>query len=221
MLLRIDPLGRPTVVVGSDHYFQTCCPYVVPKFQHQAKITACLDWTGRVDHWWLLLLYIGPCFSTGIFPLSLFFILLIHSADPQSQSVVIFYFTHVVRPSPHSNFAIQDKFQVKIMLWVWPRGSLMTPNVVLSSFSFLLSTLFSLLNFFSSWIHRPHSNFWKLTKYVRQKYGPNSNLIIFPDESRIFWRRFMCIHIHVLIFGERIQKTWQGSSMIHNAQPST
>ena len=24
----IDPLGRPTIPAGSDHYFGTCCPYV-------------------------------------------------------------------------------------------------------------------------------------------------------------------------------------------------
>ena len=53
----IDPLGRPTVTVDSDHYFYTCCPSVrtnasVPAFQNltnqnhfQVKITITIGMT--------------------------------------------------------------------------------------------------------------------------------------------------------------------------------
>ena len=38
MSLLIDPLGRPKVTAGSDHYFRTCCLYVRPHFEARTVI---------------------------------------------------------------------------------------------------------------------------------------------------------------------------------------
>ena len=35
--IKIDPLGRPTIPAGSDHYFCTCCQSVRPHFSNLAK----------------------------------------------------------------------------------------------------------------------------------------------------------------------------------------
>ena len=46
----VDPRGRPTVTVGSDHYihtFRTC----IPTFQNRPKQKKQIElWDGRVDH---------------------------------------------------------------------------------------------------------------------------------------------------------------------------
>ena len=41
---------------------------------------------------------------------------LIHEADPQSRSIVIIVFAHVVRPSVRPHFSKQNKFQAKAMI---------------------------------------------------------------------------------------------------------
>ena len=70
-------------------------------------------------------------------------VLLIHSADPQSWSVVIILFAHVVRMSVirrPSTFQYKTNFKWKqcsllamARLWVCPSGSLMTPVLFNSS----------------------------------------------------------------------------------------
>ena len=64
--------------------------------------------------------------------------LLIHKADPQSRPVVIIVFAHVVRSYfVRTSFPIfQNKTNFKqkqcsllARLWVWPTGSLMTPDL--------------------------------------------------------------------------------------------
>ena len=63
------------------------------------------------------------------------FRLLIHWADLQSWSVVIIVFAHVVCTSVRPHFSkssktkqiIRKKYSLLARLWVWPRGSLMTP----------------------------------------------------------------------------------------------
>ena len=59
----IDPRGPPTIIVCSDHYFRTCCPYVHTSSlfnitQNKTKSSqnnVHHGWgcrSGRVDHWW-------------------------------------------------------------------------------------------------------------------------------------------------------------------------
>ena len=37
IFISFDPLGRPTVTAGSDHYFRTYCPFVRPHFSNLTK----------------------------------------------------------------------------------------------------------------------------------------------------------------------------------------
>ena len=75
----LDPRGRPTVTVGSDHYFCTCCLYIrlsqhFKIFQNKTKFKwkhCFLLWdcgSGRMDHWWHTCL----AFSYWIEKLSIF-----------------------------------------------------------------------------------------------------------------------------------------------------
>ena len=55
--LKFDPLGRPTVMSDSDHYFDTCPPYICPSnlFKTHAKITeGPVEWIIWWHKWWHL-----------------------------------------------------------------------------------------------------------------------------------------------------------------------
>ena len=139
---KIDPLGRPTDMARSDHYIHTC--YLSVRCENSDRYwwdCGLAEWINNdrvirtlpgetfssfkkccfstIDIQWILI-HLFIVFKLPKFLFLYFlarnFLYLIHSANPQSRSLMITIFTHVCTYPTFQNLTKQNKFKVKIVI---------------------------------------------------------------------------------------------------------